>query len=98
MLPIYDVRWGEGSSPPVKLTVFGPTRELVVLELNDISFSRRPPNVISNWQELLNIPDPPNKQLQVPVQGASSVEINAVRTTRSNHPPPFKRRIVSGEP
>ena len=63
MMPIYDVYWGERGTPAVKITIFGPTKELLVFEMYDISVSKRPPIVISNWQELLNVPDPPRKQL-----------------------------------
>lgn len=98
MLPIYDVRWGEGSPPPVKVTVFGPTKELAALELNDISFSRRPPIVITNWEELLNIPDPSKKQIQVPSSPDSAERTNPPPATQSKPPPPFQRRLNAGEP
>lgn len=97
MLPIFDVRWGGGSTPPVKVTVFGPTKELVALELNDISFSRRPPIVITNWEELLNTPAPPQKQLKAPSPTGSAERTNPSPAIRSNPTPPFQRRIGSVE-
>lgn len=81
MMPIYDVRWGEGDIPPVKVTVFGPTKELIVLEMNDISFSKRPPIVITNWEELLNIPDPKPKTLRLP----SSMPDQSQTNNATNH-------------
>lgn len=66
MMPIYDVYWGEQGTPAIKVTVFGPTKELMVFEMYDPSLSLRPPIVITNWQELLSIPDPPINRLIAP--------------------------------
>jgi hypothetical protein len=93
MLPIYDVIWRQTDTPAVKVTVFGPTKELMEFEMNDVSLSRRPPIVISNWQELLEIPDPPKKQMRLPDAPESRGASNAAGSVRSNPPPPFKRRI-----
>lgn len=91
MMPIFDVKWGDKGSPAVKVTVFGPTKELIVFEMNDISFSKRPPIVITNYEELLNIPDPPQKHLIVP----SPMATTNVPTPQiiTNRPAPFRRRV-----
>jgi hypothetical protein len=92
MLPIFDVRWGEGDTPPVKVTVLGSTKELLELRMEDCSFSKRTPIVITNAMELDSIPDPPVKQLQwIPNPDENSQRIDPGGST--NRPPPFHRRV-----
>jgi hypothetical protein len=93
MLPIFDVMWGKGETPPVKVTILGSTRELLQLRMEDSVFSRRPPLVITNALELDSVPDPQVKHLQQIQQGS---ETNSVRTSspaRTNRPPPFHRQV-----
>lgn len=92
LLPIYYVSWGEGDTPPVRITLLGTTKELMELRLEDSSFSRRPPLVVTNAWELNSIPDPPVKQLQrVPQE--SSANALALTNPPSTRPPPFRREI-----
>jgi hypothetical protein len=69
LLPIFDIKWGEGQmqfadETAAKITILGTTKELMELQLQDGEFSHRPQMIISNAFELCSIPDPPIKQLQ----------------------------------
>ena len=70
MLPIFDVKWGEGQVPfygvAAKVTILGTTKELMGLRIGDEMLSRRPQMIITNAFELSSTPDPPLKQLQRP--------------------------------
>jgi hypothetical protein len=71
MLPIFDVKWGEGQMPledglAAKVTILGTTKELMELRIGDEALSRRPQMIITNALELTSTPDPPLKQLQHP--------------------------------
>jgi len=92
MLPIYDVKWGEGDTPAVKVTILGSSRELLELQINDGSFSTRPLLVISNGLELNSRPDPPVKRLERPIEGPQT---NSISHTNSpfQRPPPFRQQI-----
>jgi hypothetical protein len=92
MLPIFDVVWGKGDSPPVKLTILGWKRELLSLRLEDKSFSRRPVMVITNAAELNAMPDPPVAELR----SGRNIMTNPVSpVTSTNRPPPFHRAVES---
>lgn len=90
LMPIYDVKWGEGDVPPVKVTVFGPTKELIELQLEDTSYSRRPPLIITNALELNRVPDPPIQQLN---RMTPKAQTNSSDLKNSPNPPPFHREI-----
>ena len=92
LLPIFDVKWGDADNPAVKVTILGSTKELMELRMEDSSFSRRPPLVITNALELENIPDPPIKHLQQ--RPAQESPTNSVGQTNapSQQPPPFRRK------
>lgn len=54
-LPTFDVTWGgpeNEDSPPVGVKIFGPTKELISLRMEDTRFSKRPPLVVTNALEL----------------------------------------------
>jgi hypothetical protein len=59
-LPIFDVTWGgpDGCSPPVWIEILGPTKELVLLRMEDTRYSRRPPIVVTNALALCGLPQP----------------------------------------
>jgi hypothetical protein len=63
LLPIFDVTWGgpEHCSPPVWVGVFGPTKELALLRMENTTYSRRPAIVVTNALELCGLPQPPAK-------------------------------------
>ena len=58
-LPIFQVAWGAADIPPVQVTVFGATKELIEIRAIDTSLSRRPSLVVTNALVLDAIPDPP---------------------------------------
>jgi len=64
-LPVYYVNWGSMREdagrdfPQIRVEVLGTTKELREITIQDSSFSRRPPIIITNAIELNNIPDPP---------------------------------------
>jgi hypothetical protein len=62
-LPIYQVKWGNPGDPAVAVEIFGPTKELMDLHVEDQSFSTRTNLFLTNSAELNNIPDPPKKTL-----------------------------------
>jgi len=67
-LPIFYVAWvdkANTNNEAVKLTIDGTKRELLVLNLNDTSFSKRPPLVVTNATELNTRTDPPLKRPQI---------------------------------
>ena len=64
VLPVYEVKWGEEGHPAINVTILGPTKELMRLDINDLSFSKRPSLVIPNADELNSRPDPVFKKLQ----------------------------------
>lgn len=66
LLPIFDVSWGgdPDSTPPVWVQLEGINQSLIHLRMEDTRFSRRPPIVITNRDELLKQPDPPQKKLR----------------------------------
>lgn len=92
MLPIYDVKWGEGDTPAVKVTVLGSMKELWELQINDGSVSKRPLLVISNALELNSRPDPPVKHLEHLIE---EPQTNSISHTNSplQRPPPFRQQI-----
>jgi hypothetical protein len=54
-LPIFDVTWGgaeDQDSPPIGVKIFGPTKELISLRMEDTRFSKRPPVTIPNAEKL----------------------------------------------
>ncbi|MCC6820202.1 MAG: hypothetical protein IT579_05665 [Verrucomicrobia subdivision 3 bacterium] len=65
LLPVFDVTWGGAaeSSPPVWVEIFGATKELIHLRMEDTRYSKRSPIVITNELELIYTPDPPKKQM-----------------------------------
>lgn len=92
MLPIFDVNWGDGDTPGVKVTILGCTKELLELQINDASFYRRPLLIITNAIELNSRPDPPVKRLDRAVQEPHT---NSAVSNRASPqmPPPFRRQI-----
>jgi hypothetical protein len=65
MLPIYEVTWGTNwVNYPAQVQILGTTKELMKLHVGDFSLFHRPPLVITNAIELVNIPDPPMKHLE----------------------------------
>ncbi len=93
MLPIFDVGWGQADAPAVKVTILGTTKELLELQMQDSSVSRRNPLIITNGAALNEIPDPPIKQLQ---QSHDRLKANSVGTNPpagTNRPPPFHRQV-----
>ena len=76
-LPFYFVHWGWqyftnnddnhtiSSTPLVEVKVLGTTKEFVELHMLDTSFSRRPQLLITNALDLIRIPNPPLKRLQL---------------------------------
>ncbi|MEI8289757.1 MAG: hypothetical protein WCH99_09810 [Verrucomicrobiota bacterium] len=94
MLPIFNVTWGEGGKTeyPVQVRILGTTKELMELHLFDSSFSRRPPLLITNAEELNNIKNPPEMRLQQ----LTPLQINKnVSTNPPTRPPPFHRETKS---
>jgi hypothetical protein len=63
ILPIYDVKWGAEEYPAVHVKILGTTKELMELTMNDLSFSRRTPLIVTNAAELNSRPDPIPKTL-----------------------------------
>jgi hypothetical protein len=63
-LPIFYVTWGDPRV--VDIGVFGPTRQITGLGIEDPSFLTRTNLFLSNDTELNNIPDPPKKKLVLP--------------------------------
>ena len=64
LLPVFDVTWGgtAESSPPVWVEIYGATKELIHLRMEDTRYSKRPPIVITNeLVEFLNTLDPLKK-------------------------------------
>ena len=60
-IPVFDVTWGgpeNEDSPPIGVKIFGPTKELISLRMEDTRFSKRPPLVITNALELNNLASP----------------------------------------
>jgi len=64
MLPIFEVKWGEGDIPAMEVTILGSTKELMELRMEDDSVSRRPPLIVTNVTELNSDPYPPMKHPQ----------------------------------
>ena len=67
-LPIYNVTWGGGvdDTPPIWVQIFGVTKEMIHIRMEDTTFLMRQPIVITNAVELNTRPDPPQKQLRPP--------------------------------
>jgi hypothetical protein len=57
VLPIFNVRWGEWSKAAVDMQLSGDGKVIKLLQ-DDISYSRRPKELIKNTTELLGISDP----------------------------------------
>jgi len=93
MLPIFDVKWGEGDTPPVKVTVLGSTKELLELQINDVSFSKRPLLIITNAMELNSRPNPPVMHLQRPPADQTNSANCALSNAPSPRPPPFRQQV-----
>lgn len=72
----FFVGWGEGENPPVCVTIDGRTGKLLGIDMQDVSFSRRPLLIITNAIELNNIPDPPAKQLLQPQIPSSTNQVS----------------------
>ena len=79
MLPIFNVKW-DGDSARVR--ILGTKKELMGLVLRDSSLSRRPSLVLTNAEELNNIPDPPKMPLQRPPSAAPSTTMQTNTVTR----------------
>ncbi len=56
-IPVFDVIWGVAPNPAVIVTIFGPTKEPIEISQNDVSFSMRPKDLVTNIDLLLKIPD-----------------------------------------
>lgn len=65
-IPVFNITWGgtPEESPPVWIRIFGTTKELMHLRMENTTFLKRPPIVISNAFELNARPDPPLKELK----------------------------------
>jgi hypothetical protein len=92
MLPIFDVNWGDAGSPAVKVTILGTTKELMELRMEDSSFVRRPPLIITNAMELNTRPDPPVKHLERPIQEPQTNSAGLTNPT-SPRPAPFRQKV-----
>lgn len=57
LLPIFNVSWGSGDDSAVTVSIYGPTKELLDLRLEDDSFSRRPIGLVQDAEKLLGMPD-----------------------------------------
>ena len=55
--PTFEVKWGKWDEPKVSVTVNGRAKKLIQLRENDLSFSRRPRELIKDLDKLLAIPD-----------------------------------------
>jgi radical SAM superfamily enzyme with C-terminal helix-hairpin-helix motif len=87
----FEVGWGEGDTPPVKVTIDGNTKELLAIDMQIASFSHRPLMIITNAVELNSIPDPPVKHLQ----GVPSTSQTILQNSTNSPPgmPPFQRKV-----
>lgn len=54
VIPLFYVDWGGGD---VTMTIYGTTKELLDMRIEDASLSTRPKRFIKNWETLLAIPD-----------------------------------------
>jgi hypothetical protein len=93
MLPIFDVYWGQAGAPAAKVTVLGTTKELLELQVQDSSFSRRAPLIITNGIALNEIPNPPLKHLQQIQHGSETNSVGINPRAGTNRPPPFYQRV-----
>ena len=86
-IPIFNVTWGgtPDENPPVWVRIFGTTKELMHLRMENTTFLKRPPIVISNAFELNTTPDPPLKELE-PLSPAPSVGLDPLTTNRAATP------------
>lgn len=57
LLPIFHVNWGDVKNPTVQVSIFGPTKELLAIHIEDESFSLRPKELLRDVDKLLSIPD-----------------------------------------
>jgi hypothetical protein len=57
LLPIFLVKWGDPDDPVVRVSIFGPTKELLSIHQEDDSFSRRPHELLKDRDKLLLIND-----------------------------------------
>jgi hypothetical protein len=89
MLPIYDVTWGSGTKPAVKITVLGTTKELLEMQINEGSVLKRSPLIVTNAIELNSRPGPAPKKLSVEEPQDSSKPINNPPV----RPAPFRRHL-----
>jgi len=93
MLPIFDVDWGQSQAPAVKITILGTSRELLDLQMQDSSFSRRASLIITNGMALNDTPDPPIKHLKLIAQAPATNSVGTSPSARTNRPPPFHRQV-----
>jgi hypothetical protein len=56
-LPIYNISWSRGEKAAVKVSIYGPTRELLYLRQEDDSFSGRPAGLVKDAAALESISD-----------------------------------------
>jgi hypothetical protein len=57
LLPIFVVNWGTHGSPVVRVSIFGPSKELLSIHQEDDSFSRRPRKLLKEEDALLAVSD-----------------------------------------
>lgn len=57
LLPIFHVKWGNPKEPAVMVSMYGPTKELLGIYLDDESVSNRPKDLLKDVDILLAIPD-----------------------------------------
>lgn len=62
-LPIFDITWGgpADDTPPVWVQIFGPTKELISLRMEDTRFSKRPPVSVPDAEALNEAVGPSEK-------------------------------------
>jgi hypothetical protein len=56
-LPLFDVRWCSGDEPIVEILISGCSGEFVAIRQEDVSYSRRPAELLKNTEGLLAISD-----------------------------------------
>lgn len=58
MVPRFEVGWGTNAFEPIIwVSVFGPTKEPLLIRMEDTSFSKRPKGLIKDAEKLLAIPN-----------------------------------------
>ena len=92
----FDITWGghDGCGPPVWVQILGPTRELLVLRMEDTRYSRRPPIVFTHGLALCGLPQPrlPPGQLDQRPQTLAQPTLPLA----PSRPSGFRKEIIKG--